>query len=138
ESGGPPPAIYQPLIGLAAGSPWLQLERVSTFDAPGHVPSPQGLAVPLPFHRYQAFDPSYVQRVRDARAALQQFAMSVSGPGVPTTYRTLAADLVTAEAGSFVSIPALGLRYIDAVDTTIERAYAAASLPPSRSPTTLT
>jgi hypothetical protein len=133
-----PPAVYAGLVALVTASPWLKPQRASTFVA--QVPPPQGQVERLPSHRYLVFAPSYLERLTSAQEALRQFRRAARGPDAVAEQATLASDLMTAEAGTFVAEPTLGLRYIDAVDGqrgTIARTYATVQPPPDGTTFTL-
>jgi hypothetical protein len=116
EAATAPPQLYPALAGLVAASPWLSPERVSTFVGPGHIAPPQGRSDRLPVRRYAGFQGSYLIRLRAALTALREFRITATGPDAVAEQSTLASDLLTGEAGTFVTDPTLGLRYIDAVN----------------------
>jgi hypothetical protein len=116
EAAAAPPQLYPALVGLVTASPWLDPERVSTFVGPGHIAPPQGRSDRLPVRRYPGFQATYLLRLRAALTALREFRTTATGPDAVAEQSTLASDLVTAEAGTFVTDVTLGDRYIDAVN----------------------
>ncbi len=122
--------VFEPLVSLITASPWLRPERVSAFvrDVP-----PDAGGQPVPAHRNRAFDPDYLGRLRSAHHQLDQFRVTASGADAAAVEARLAGDLVTAEAGTFVANPSLGLAYIARVDGphgVIQRTYSQVSPPP--------
>jgi hypothetical protein len=135
-----PPAVYPRLVGLVTSSPWLLPMRVSTFVGPTGVALPPA-TVSLPFRHHATFAPSYLDLLRSGHDSLRQFRVTATGPDAVATQSTLATDLLTAEGGTFLTEPALGLRYIGAVTGpagAIRRTYAAISPPPDSRTFTLT
>jgi hypothetical protein len=121
---------FGPLVSLISASPWLRPERVSAFvrDVP-----PDAGGQPVPAHRNRVFDPDYLGRLRSAHRQLDQFRITATGADASAVRTRLAGDLLTAEAGTFVASPALGLAYIARVDGpqgVIRRTYAQVSPPP--------
>ncbi len=135
-----PAAVYPNLIRLVASSPWLRRLRVSNFVGPTGVALPAG-TVGLPVRHHAGFAPSYLDRLRSAQDGLRQFRVTATGPDAIAAQSTLGTDLLTAEGGTFVVAPALGLRYIDAVDGprgAIAQTYGKVSAPPDGKKFTLT
>jgi hypothetical protein len=124
------PGVFGQLVSLVTASPWLRPERVSAFVRDV---APDAGGQPVPAHRNRVFDPDYLGRLRSAHHQLDQFRVTVTGADAPALEARLAGDLVTAEAGTFVSEPSLGLAYIARVDGphgAIRRTYAQVSPPP--------
>jgi hypothetical protein len=122
-------AVFPSLISLVTSSPWLRPERVTSFVRDV---APDAGGRPVPRHAYRTFDPAYLARLRAAHRQLDQFHAAATGPGADAVQQTLAADLQTAEAGTFVSDPAAGARFIAEVDGpqgVIRRTYSAVAPP---------
>jgi hypothetical protein len=127
-----PPTMYAAIMRLVIASPWLLPAKASAFvrnvlPLGNHVDR-------LPARSYPSFAPGYVDRLRAAQATLRDFRATALGPRAVAIQSKLARDLITAEAGTFVTLPALGLRYVQQVDGpfgVIKQTYGQVALPPN-------
>jgi hypothetical protein len=112
--------ILPPLATLVMSSPWLRPVTASHLTA--FVP-PVG-DQPVPTHRYPTFPSTYVTAYRTADVSLVRFSRTVTDQA--ETMTALQANLRLSLSGSFVrrKDQAEGRRFIDSVNSTIERAYA--------------
>jgi len=120
ESASFDPQVLPSLATLVLSSPWLR--PVSASHLTAFVP-PVG-EQPVPSHRYPTFAVGYVAAYRQADAALGRFARTVVDQG--GLIAELEDDLRLSLSGSFVRRrdQDQGRRFVDAVDRTIDDAYA--------------
>jgi hypothetical protein len=126
-----PPAMYAAMMRLVIASPWMLPQKASVFVS--NVPPLENHVDHLPVRSYPSFAPGYVSRLRSAQGTLRVFRATALGPQATAIELQLARDLLTAEAGTFVTLPALGLRYIQQVDGpfgVIQQTYDQVGLPP--------
>jgi Family of unknown function (DUF6049) len=118
------PQVLPSLATLVLSSPWLR--PVSASHLTAFVPPVD--EQPVPPHRYPTFTAAYVAAYRQADAALGRFARTVLDQQALMT--DMDGDLRLSLSGSFVRRrdQDLGRRFIDAVDRTIDGAYARVSV----------
>jgi hypothetical protein len=128
-----PAGFFPAIAGLVASSPWLRTVTATAFA--GTLPAPTSTER-LTSREFTTFDPAYLAQLKAARAALRQFEVTVIGD--ERQKDALTSDLHQCIAGTFVTSPALGARYVQRVQATIARTYAAITLPPDGAIVTLT
>ena len=114
-----PPEFLGAFALLVTASPWLRPVTASALASLVRQPNREG----VPPHRsYRGFPLSYLQDLMAARAGMEQFRQAL--PAARSQIAEMEDDLLIAESASFISTPAEGTRFIQAVPRAIRRSYA--------------
>ena len=120
------PAFMRTLVRLVADSPWLHPMTASTLVA---ITEPSTGKSSIPNRPISDFPPDYVVRLKEARAELSQFRQAAMG--ADPLVAQLSDDLLLGQAGSFVTEPGLGTRFVAAVAGKIHDTYSSIQIAPS-------
>ncbi len=128
-----PPAFFGAFASLVGASPWLRTTSASALAAIAEPKVAESIPRQPPALQ---FPPAFVHRLLSARAALAQFAQAVAVPERMTV--ALGQDLYLAEGSAALTSPDLGVSYIGAVTSAIQRVYRGVQAPVDGKLVTLT
>jgi hypothetical protein len=120
------PAFTRTFARLVADSPWLHPMTASTLVG---ITEPSIGKPTIPSQPTSDFPPDYVVRLKEARAELNQFRQTALD--ADPLIAQLSDDLLLAQAGTFVSEPSLGARFVAAVAAKIHDTYSSIQISPS-------
>jgi len=132
EQSSMPPSFFAAFAALVQGSPWLRTVQASQLEGLVGV----GQRQPLATQTYPGFALDYVHSLRDAKARLAAFRGTIEGPA-PLTAR-MDELLLLSESSSFITDPAAGERFIDAMVRRIRGIYRDVGVAGTTVPVTLT
>jgi hypothetical protein len=120
------PAFMRTFARLVADSSWLHPMTASTLVG---ITEPSTSKPTIPTQPISDFPTDYVVRLKAAKAELNQFRQTALD--ADPLIAQLSDDLLLAEAGTFVSEPGLGARFVAAVVAKIHDTYSSIQISPS-------